>query len=196
MATFKLYFAASGELDHLAELASHQKIGFYGNEYGDTITVGTYQTSLHMINTDNSDYCKYGGGDGKGRAIDTLQYLTSDTCEHFGVISSGVMDVVNVEELSCMKYVFSHDSAVSCSGAKFYAYESPTTTDPPIGVACWAFEKGDSAWSNASGLNNALELADQTAPATSHNYYIGVSAGPTTVGAKTNWKLRLDLTYY
>jgi len=61
-------------------------------------------------------------------------------------------------------------------------------------VTFQAAEQGDSAWTNAEGSAAALTLTDQGA-ATSHDYFIAVSASPESVGLKSAFALRVELTY-
>ena len=56
------------------------------------------------------------------------------------------------------------------------------------------FEGGDATWTNAEGSGAALDVADDTTAAT-HQYYFGVSASPESVGVKTNFALKFQLTY-
>ena len=75
-----------------------------------------------------------------------------------------------------------------------YAYDGSTTTSAPTGVTFYAFEQGDSAWTNAEGSASAVSVNDDTA-STSHDYYFGISASPESVGEKTAFKIRMELTY-
>ena len=63
-----------------------------------------------------------------------------------------------------------------------YAYDGTTTTNAPTGMTVQMAEVGDSAWTQAHGSGNALAIGDSTTPATSHNFYVAVSASPATVG--------------
>ena len=56
-------------------------------------------------------------------------------------------------------------------------------------------EQGDTTWVKAHGSGNALSLNDQTTPATSHDFYVAISASPTSVGVKSGNKIRIEFTY-
>jgi hypothetical protein len=60
-----------------------------------------------------------------------------------------------------------------------------TTTNAPTGVTFYALESGDAAWTNARVSRSALSIADSTTPATSHDFYVAVSASPESVGVKS-----------
>ena len=172
-------------------VATTQKIGFYGDNFGDTITVADYQHSIHILEADDADICD----NHPTNKVENIEYVDASNGYHRGGTASGALAVDAIENTSLFRYHFNHTSAVSTSGSTFYAYDGTTPATPPVGVACWAFEPPDTAWSSASGSANALALTDQ-ASAEDHYWFIGVSAGPETVGSKTGWKLRLDITYY
>jgi hypothetical protein len=55
-------------------------------------------------------------------------------------------------------------------------------------------EQGDALFTEAEGSAAACTVNDDTT-ATSHDYYFIVSASPTSVGTKTAFKIRSELTY-
>ena len=190
MATWALAVSASGS-SHDLEVETTHLIGFYGDNFGDTITVAEYQSSVHILEADSSDYCD----NHPTNKVENIQYVDGSNGYHRAGTASGSLALNTIENTSLFRYHFNHASAVSTSGATYYAYDGTTPATPPVGVACWAFEVDDSSWSSASGSANALAL-DAQGSSTDHYFFIGVSAGPETVGSKTGWKLRLDLTYY
>ena len=93
-----------------------------------------------------------------------------------------------------MKINFSHGSSVTTTNHIFYAYDGSTTTVGPTEVDFRAAEQGDANFTEAEGSGSAVTITDDTT-ATSHDYYIIISASPTAVGLKTAFKLRSELTY-
>ena len=190
MAAWDLAVSASGVAHDMA-VGITQIIGFFGDNHGDTIEVGNYQSSIHILEEIGIDNCD----DHPTNQVENLQYVTDTTGQHRSGVSSGVLSLSAVEESSLFRYHFNHGSAVSTSGATYYSYDGSTPATPPVGVGTYAFEFGDSTWSSASGSAANLGLGDQGS-ATDHDFFVGVSATPDTVGAKSGWKLRLDMTYY
>jgi len=190
MATWTLDVSASGA-SHDMGIAASQVIGFYGDNFGDTITVGGYQHSIHILEADLADICD----DHPANSVENLEYVNGTNVYHRAGASSGALAVSAVENTSLFRYHFNHGSAVSTSGATYYSYDGSTPATPPVEVGVYAFEVDDTTWSSASGSATNLAIDDQGS-GTDHDYYIGVAATPDTVGAKSGWKLRLDLTYF
>jgi hypothetical protein len=160
-------------------------IQFAGATFDSAITVGSYNDSTHVESS-------VGANDSSGNSPHNTKYLTSSTLSLDGGASSAVSALTTA---NCpLKINFSDASSVTTTSGKFYAYDGTTTTNAPVGVTFQAFEQGDSAWTNAEGSANAVTINDDTA-ATSHDYFFGISASPESVGEKTSFKLRIELTY-
>ena len=190
MATWDLTVSASGS-SHDMTVGTTQVIGFFGDNFGDTISLGGYQHSIHILEADLADNC----ANHPTNSVENLEYVDGTNVYHRAGTSSGSLAVSAVEGTSLFRYHFNHGSAVSTSGATYYAYDGTTPATPPVGVGFYAFEGGDTTWSSASGSATNLGLTNQGS-LTDHYYYIGVAATPDTVGAKSGWKIRLDMTYY
>lgn len=161
------------------------KIQFAGATFGSAITVGSYNDSTHVESS-------VGANDSSGNSPRNTKYLTSSTLSLNGGASSNVGDLSTA---NCpLKINFSHDTSVKTSNGILYAYDGTTTTNAPTGVTFQAFEQGDSAWTNAEGSGSAVTINDDTA-SKSHDYYFGISASPESVGEKTAFKIRIELTY-
>lgn len=110
-------------------------------------------------------------------------------------IGGGTVDLDTISTANCpLKINFSHGSSVATSGAIFYAYDGTTTTAVPTEITFQAAEQGDANWTNAEGSAAAVTITDDTT-ATSHDYFILLSASPESVGLKSAFKLRLELNY-
>lgn len=153
--------------------------------FGTAITVGSYNDTTHVESSG-------GNNDSSGNSPHNTKYLTSGTLSLDGGASSNVADLTTA---NCpLKINFSDSASVTTTNAILYAYDGTTTTNPPTGVTFKAFEQGDSAWTSAGGSASAVTINDDTA-STSHDYYFGISASPDSVGLKTAFKLRIELTY-
>ena len=93
-----------------------------------------------------------------------------------------------------LKVSFGHTSSVVTTGAIFYAYDGTTPATAPTDIDVQAFEVGDTNFTEAEGSGSALALDDNTTAET-HDYYIGVSCSPASVGEKTAFAFRIELTY-
>lgn len=166
-------------------LEAGDKVQFAGGTFDSAITVSEYNDSTHALDsdgtTDNSD----------GDTPNNVKYVASGTGD-WGDGTEDVADMLTSE--ATLKINFAHASAVACSSITFYAYDGTTTTDGPTGVTFYALEQGDAAWTNAEGSGSALSVSDSES-STSHDFYIAVSASPDSVGEKTAFTLRMELTY-
>lgn len=167
------------------------KVQFAGATFDSAITVGAYQATTHVkssggandssANTPkNSKFISQTGGTAGASQVD---------------IGGGTVDLATITTANCpLKINFSHGSSVVTSGAIFYAYDGTTTTAVPTEVTFQAAEQGDANWTNAEGSAAGVTITDDTT-ATSHDYFLLISASPEAVGLKSAFKLRLELTY-
>lgn len=160
-------------------------IQFAGATFDSAITVGSYNDSTHVESSVGAD-------DSSGNTPHNTKYVASGTLSLNGGATSNVVDLTTG---NCpLKINFADGSSVTTTGNILYAYDGSTTTSAPTGVTFYAFEQGDSAWTNAEGSASAVSVNDDTA-STSHDYYFGISASPESVGEKTAFKIRMELTY-
>lgn len=165
-------------------IANTDSLQFAGAGFDTPVAVGEYNSSMHV---------KTSGGTNKS---------ASNTPRNNKFISATQVDwgtgVQNLSAIStansALKINFTEDIAVATSGAKFYAFDGTTIANGPTGVTFKAAQRGNSSWVDAEGSGSPLSLADQTS-ATSHDYFIPVSASPDSVGLKSNFALRFELTY-
>lgn len=155
------------------------------------IVVGQYNDTTHVessVGADdssgntpkNSKFISQTGGTGGDSQVD---------------VGAGTVDLDTVTTGNCpLKINFSHGTSVITTDHILYAYDGSTTTDGPTEVDFRAAEQGDANWTEAEGSAAAVTVADDTT-GTSHDYYFLISASPTTVGEKTAFKIRDELTY-
>jgi len=166
-------------------------IQFAGATFGSAITVGAFNDSTHVESSiggdsssgngpKNSKFISQSGGTGGDSQVD---------------IGAGTVDLDTVSTANCpLKINFSDAASVTTTGHILYAYDGSTTTSGPTGVTFVAAEQGDANWTAAEGSAAGVTVADDVA-ATSHDYYFNISASPDSVGEKTAFKIRSELTY-
>lgn len=148
------------------------------------ITAGQYNDSTHVESS-------VGANDSSANAPKNNKYISATEVD----IGAGTVLLSSLTDAdAALKINFSDPSAVATESASFYAYDGVTTTAVPTGVTFQAAEIGDTNWTNAEGSAAALSLADQAA-ATSHDFFIAISASPESVGLKDAFSLRVELTY-
>jgi hypothetical protein len=171
---------------------STDKIQFAGAGGFDTaITVGQYNGSTHVESS-------VGANDSNGNSPKNSKFIsqTGGTGGDSQVdIGGGTVDLDTISTANCpLKINFSHATAVATTGHILYAYNGSSTTTGPTEVDFRAAEQGDANWTEAEGSAAGVTVTDDTA-ATSHDYFFLISASPTTVGEKTAFKIRSELTY-
>jgi len=158
---------------------------FAGSTFGSAITVGAYNDSTHVESSTGTNVST-------GNAPKNSKYLTSSTVSINGGASEALSGVTTA---NCpVKINFSHGTSVITYDAVFYSYDGTTTAASPTGVTFYCAEQSNASWTNAEGSASAMALANNTT-ATSHDFFILASASPESVGLKTAFKLRIELTY-
>ena len=177
-------------------IAATDKLQFAGGTFDSKITVDEYNDSTHVkTDTDadkssantprNNKFVSMSGGGGSKSQV--------------SIDGASAIDLDAATTANCaLKINFANDPAVATSEGKFYAYDGTTTTDAPDGMLVHAAEQGATKWSEedalgVAGSGKAISLGD-SASATSHDFFILISAKPTSVGAKSG-KYRVELTY-
>jgi hypothetical protein len=166
-------------------------IQFAGAAFDSAITVGSYNDTTHVESSVGAD-------DSSGNTPNNVKFISAtggtsgDSQADWGDGTED-LDAMTTAEAT-LKITFADEASVTTTSCIFYAYDGSTTTAVPTGVTFYAAEQGDANWTNAEGSGAALTIADDTA-STSHDYYIAVSASPESVGEKTAFALRIELTY-
>ncbi len=187
MATF--LWELQGSTDTTIEATD--KIQFAGGTFDSAIAITEYNDSTHVESSGGVD-------DSSGNTPNNNKFVSQtgggggDSQADWG---DGTEDIDAILEAECaVKINFSDASSVAISATKFYAYDGTTPATAPSNITVKAAEQGDTNFTDAEGSGSALDLTDQTA-ATSHDYYIVLSASPDTVGEKTAFAFRMELTY-
>ena len=155
------------------------------------VTVGEYNDTTHVESSG-------GANDSSSNTPNNVKFISqsggtgSDSQADWG---DGTEDIDAITDAECtLEINFSDASSVITESAIFYAYDGSTTTTAPTGVTFVAFESGDTNFTAAEGSGSAVSLADQST-GTSHDFYVGCSVSPDSVGLKDSFTLRIELTY-
>ncbi len=172
------------------EIAATDTLQFANGSFDGKITVNEYNGSTHVKASDNTDKSS-GNTPNNNKFISQTGGTGGDSQVDWGEGTKD-LDTITTAKAS-LKINFSDSASVITEDAVFYAYDGTTPATPPAGVDIRAAEVGNANFTEIEGSGKALAIADDTA-ATSHDYYIVISASPTSVGAKTG-KVRIELTY-
>ena len=161
-------------------------IAFSNGTFGQPIQVGSYNDKTHVRTSGGTDKSA-------SNSPHNTKYLTSTTMSLNGGASANLSTLTTAN--SPLKITISESTNITVTGVKMYAYDGTTTTNAPSGMNVYLAEQGDTSWKLAHGSGNALVLNDQTTPATSHDFYVAISASPTSIGTKDANKVRIEFSY-
>src|SRR3990172_4562283 len=155
------------------------------------ITVGSYNDTTHVESSVGAD-------DSSGNTPNNTKWISDaggtggDSQADWG---DGTEDIDAILDAECpLKINFAHSPAVAVSSHIIYAYDGTTPATGPTEVDFQIAEQADTNWTEAEGSGAALGGTD-SGSSTSHDFYFLISASPTTVGEKTAFKIRDELTY-
>lgn len=184
-------------------------LGFFGDGgFGFAISVGSYQGRTFITNSNGSV---------EGPEVDNLKY-ESTTTAIIGQSGPGIALNRVPNYLATVNIRFTHSSAVQTQNALFYGHDRSSKTNLPSGVTYKAFEiihpeyaqtatgSGDTTWHTLSSGTNSMALAaspgtsglSPNGPSTSddrHDWYVGISLSPESVGAKSQIGMFVELEY-
>lgn len=164
------------------------KISFYGASFGTAVTVNSYQDSTHAENSGGTELCTTNHGH-------NTKYLTGSTVSIDGGGSVSLGASVPLTTECPLKINFAHGSAVATSAGKFWADNGSDTATAPVEVTLNAGEQTDTAWTAPAAPKSAAVTLNDQSSATSHDFFIFLSATPTAVGDKTSFRFGVELTY-
>lgn len=171
-------------------------IGFYGSGFGNSVAVGSFQ-DLTFI-TDST-------GTVEGPQVDNNKYLNSSGVGINGGSEQHLLELPNY--LATLNVRFNHSSAVKTQNVKLYGSQRGNKNLSPSGLTLMAADiihpdtsqtfsgSGDAAWVQLQGSGQVLDLVSspgtsglrpngQNTSDTRHDWYIALSAKPTSAGAK------------
>ncbi len=170
-------------------------VGFFGGSFGLSIRVGEYQDNTYR--TDEA-----GATDG-GLLPNTKYANSSGAYVAAEITATELLEVDNDE--STLRITLTTDSAVGTQNTAFRAYDKLSINSDPSGVTVRAAEirkdnvsvrgSGDTSWLAIAGSGSVLSLDDQSDLATTHHFYITLTATPTSIGEKTNFALYFETEF-
>jgi len=167
------------------QLAATDHIWFNGTSFGLNVVSGQYQDSTHISTANDAQR-------DTTSALNNTKYVTNSTVSINGGGSTTLSGVTSSQVP--FKFQFTNGSAVATSSTTLFAYDGVTDSTPMQGITFKAAEVGDSAWIEANGSGSALVLNDQAGASTTHDFYVAISASPTSPGAKSG-SIKMSLTY-
>lgn len=185
MATFTWTGQATDSPTTDVVIGATDKINFSGAAFDDAITVGAYQTSTHIEDSEKAEQCAT-------THMNNTMYVSSQSIAINGGAAESLTNVLTTE---CpLKINFANDPAVALSDVDFYAYDDTTDATGPTDVTVYCAEQADTDWVAADGSGAELSLGD-SGSATTHDFFIALSASPDSVGEKLEFTWKMALAY-
>ena len=186
-------------------------LGFYGaGGFGASVRVNEYQDRTYITNSNGTQ---------QGAEADNVKYVHANS----GIIGPGASGVpINLQKIpnyqTTLNIRFTHDSVVQTQNAVVQIYDRVDPANPPSGVICQVAEiihpensqaitgSGDSSWINASGNGSTVPLVSSpgtsgirpngaSTSGTQHDWYLAMSASPTSIGSKDQFALYFSVEY-
>lgn len=187
----------AGENFTIASL-SGSGLGFYGSAFGASVLVGEYQQTTFITNSN---------GTTQGPQVDNVKWLNSAS-GIVGSATSGIALTAIPNYLATLNIRFTHSSPVLVQNAVVRGYDRVSIDNAPTGVTLKGAYfvhpnntqnndgSGSTTWTTLAGSSTYLSLPaspglsglSPNGPSTSsvqHDYYIGLSASPNSVGSKS-----------
>ncbi len=188
MATTIQWFGGAGSPEiQPAASGGLNTLGIYGSNFGFSIRVGEYNNTCFRTNSN---------GTSNGGALPNTRFANvSGAFVGPELTATELLEVDNTE--STLKITLTTDAAIQTQNSKLRAFDRVSIDSNPSGVTIRAAEirkhmtlvrgSGDTNWTVIAGSGAVLDLADQTtADFTTHDWYMALTATPTSIGEKTN----------
>jgi hypothetical protein len=178
-------------------------LGFFGSSFGNAVALNAYQDTTYVTNSN---------GTVQGPIGDNVKYTHANSGNVNSVSGLHLRAIPNY--LASLNIRIESDSAIQTQNAKLYGYDRSNKNNAPSGVTFQAAElihpwlatsptgSGSTSWTQLSGSGSILSLSNSPGtngqiPGASvrHDYYLALSAAPTTVGSKTNFGLWFEVEY-
>lgn len=193
------------------EIPAGSGIGFYGAAgFGAAVRVNEYQDRTYVTND---------SGTAQGGEIDNVKYSHANS----GILGPGATGAsINLQNIpnyqSTLNIRFTHSTTVQTQNGVVQIYDRVDTSNPQSGVICQCAEiihpelsqavtgSGDSAWISASGDAVTVSVVDSPGESglridgssttdDQHDWYVAISASPTSIGSKTLFGLYFSVEY-
>lgn len=179
-------------------------LGFYGTGgFGYAVPLNEYQDYTYITN---------GVGTIQAAQCDNVKYHSANSGT-IGSITYNLKDIPNYQ--STLNIRLTNGSAITTQNGRVYIYDRYSKVNGPSGVTCQIAEirhtglvstgltgLGSTSWTNAAGTSSYLNLTNSpglsgfaTGSAVQHDWYLAISASPTSIGAKTQFGLLFEVEY-
>lgn len=190
------------------EIPSNSGLGFYGGSFGSSVAVGSYASSCFVCDTTGTTQ----GPQGNSNRWTVATGVSPN--------EAGSILLTQLPNADATLHVrFTHDTAVQIPTATLYCYDGTSVANVPSGISFKLYQtihpaptqtntgSGLSAWETPAG-SSTMTLAkspgcsglyagngsNSTRADSVHDYYLAISASPSSVGSKTA-KILISLEY-
>ena len=184
-------------------------IGLYGsNGFGSSVAVNSYQDTTFITNS---------AGTAQAEQIDNNKFVNASSLTINGGGTKLLTELPNY--LATFNMRFTNDTAVQCQNGVLRIYDRTNTDNDPSGVTCKIASvshiattqtnvgSGNTSWITPHG-SSVIHTLLPVSPGISglapngvgttdsrHDFYVALSATPTSVGSKTSFGLFISLEY-
>jgi hypothetical protein len=209
----------AGKNGTLVTLPAGSGLGFYGTVFGASVQVAYYQDTTFITSANGT----VNGGTTNNLKCDRTALGQDDVIWNGSVVPA--MDILTkVPNLSgTLNVRFTYDDPVQTQQGKVWIYDRSTKTQGASGVTCYAAQivnpsgapgdmvgSGDANWVLASsGAGSGASVTLWNSPGVSggmynvpnqsgvqHDWYLGMSASPNSIGSKEAFGIYVELEYY
>jgi len=160
-------------------------IGFFGDNFGDSIPLDSYQGVT--VETNSLGTANYGN-------LPNTKFTSSTTVDIGNGVGPIYLNMVPPEDCTLHLKILADDD-IKLQAVKLIAYSGSMDRGPfPMNVA--GFESGSTDWTTMSGSGSPLVLSPHLTPSQTHDYYVGLSASPTMSGSFSTVQLVLYVEWY
>lgn len=169
-----------------AESGSNDTLGFFGAGFGFSIRVGEFNNSTFVTNDNGT--VNHGQVPNLRYANPSGAYVASE------LVPTELLEVDDDE--ATLKIILTTDSIVQTQNTTFRAFDRNNVDNEPSGVSVYAAEilkddpmmrgSGDASWIQIGGSGSVLSLENHSYASGVHEWYIGLTVTPTSIGEKTN----------
>lgn len=184
-------------------------VGFYGaGGFGTSVTVSSYQDGTFITSS---------AGTVQGIAANNNKFRHANSGDVNGIGPLSLLAISNAE--STLNVRFTHSTAINIQNAQIRIYDRTNVGRAASGVTSKVAEvihpdtlqtvtgSGDSSWVTPAGSAITVSLTDSpgvsglhaglSEPASvRHDWFVSVSASPTTIGSKTLYGLYTSVEYF
>lgn len=189
----QIFWFGSDEVNEILPTGSGEfdTLGFFGaGGFGFSVAVGQYQSNSFSCNDD---------GTAESGQVPNLKFTSAGSGLVANEGSPTALSGIQLGEATLL-IRFTNDSAVKVQNVSFRAFDGSNIDNDPSGVTVQAFELlgqpsgsgqsasdfntlGDTVWTDTHG-STVLNMDDQLFDGTTHDFFLGVSGRPDSIGAK------------